>query len=221
MSMFLIYDAENYEYLLQPAGYVLLAVLLVALLACAGLLGQKKQQGHMATRKLVFCAMAIALATATLFLKLASLPFGGSITLFSMLFVALVGYFYGPRTGLITGAAYGILQLLMDPYIYAPLQVLLDYPLAFGALGLSGFLYKKKGGLISGYVVGVIGRYLCHVISGYVFFAEYAPENMNPMVYTLGYNLTYILPEMIATVVILCIPAVSRAIAQVRQQAVE
>lgn len=220
MSMFLIYDAENYEYILQPAGYVLLVVLLAALLLCAGVFGQQKKAQRMDAKKLVFCAAAIALAAVTSFLKLASLPFSGSITLFSMLFVTLIGYFYGPKTGLIAGAAYGILQLITGPYIYAPLQLLLDYPLAFGALGLSGFFSKRKGGLIAGYVTGVAGRYLCHVISGYVFFAEYAPEGMNPFVYTLGYNLTYILPEMIATIVILCIPAVANAIAQVRQQAV-
>ena len=138
-----------------------------------------------------------------------------------LLFITIIGYFYGAKTGLITGAAYGILQLITGPYIYAPLQVLLDYPLAFGALGLSGFFCRRKHGLVIGYIVGVIGRYICHVISGYVFFAEYAPEGMNPMVYTLGYNLTYILPEMIVTAVLLCIPVVAKAIGQVKKQANE
>ena len=138
-----------------------------------------------------------------------------------MLFITIIGYFYGAKTGLITGAAYGVLQLITGPYIYAPLQVLLDYPLAFGALGLSGFFCRRKHGLVIGYIVGVIGRYICHVISGYVFFAEYAPEGMNPMIYTLGYNLTYILPEMIVTAVLLCIPVVAKAIGQVKKQANE
>lgn len=219
MSMFLIYDAENYEYLLQPAGYVLLAVILIALLASIRIFSTRNHSQPMGTKQLVFCSMSIALAIVTSFIKLVSLPFGGSITLFSMLFVSLIGYFYGARAGLLTGAAYGILQLITGPYIYAPLQVLLDYPLAFGALGLSGFFQNKKNGLITGYVAGVAGRYICHVISGYVFFAEYAPEGMNPMIYTLGYNLTYILPEMAATVIILCIPAVYKAVGQVRRQA--
>lgn len=219
MSMFLVYDAENYEYILQPLGYAALIIILAALLLCIFALSRKASSKKMGTKELVFCAMAIALSTVTSFIKLASLPYGGSITLFSMLFVSLIGYFYGAKTGLITGVAYGILQLITGPYIYAPLQVLLDYPLAFGALGLSGFFSNKKYGLVIGYAVGVIGRYICHVISGYVFFAEYAPENMNPMIYTLGYNLTYILPELIATVIILCIPAVSKAIKQVKRQA--
>ena len=227
MSLFLIYDAENYEYILQPAGYAVLVVLLLALIVLVGRLGRRKAEGQrmegygrsLDTKKMVFCAMAIALATVTSFIKFAQLPFGGSITLFSMFFVALVGWLYGPKLGLITGLAYGVLQLITGPYIYAPLQVLLDYPLAFGALGLSGFFWRRKNGLIIGYVVGVIGRYVCHVLSGYIFFAEYAPEGMNPMAYTLGYNLTYILPELIATVVILCIPSVMKALGQVKAEA--
>ena len=220
MSMFLIYDAEAYEYLLQPAGYVVLAILMLGLLAFILFLGKQKHSVRMSTRELVFCAICMALATVTSFLKLASLPFGGSVTLFSMLFIALIGYFYGPKTGLIAGAAYGILQLLIDPYIFAPLQVLLDYPLAFGALGgLGGIFYRRKHGLALGYICGVIGRYICHVISGYVFFAEFAPEGTNPFFYTVTYNATYIVPEMILTAVLLFIPAMSNAIARARQQA--
>ena len=219
MSMFLTYDAENYEYILQPAGYGLLALLLIGLLFSIRLFGKNESSVSMKTKQLVFCAVSIALATVTSFIKLASLPFGGSITLFSMLFVSLIGYFYGAKTGLITGVAYGVLQLITGPYIYAPLQVIFDYPLAFGALGLSGFFRHKKHGLVIGYIVGVTGRYLCHVISGYVFFAEFAPEGMNPLVYTLGYNLTYILPEMLVTVLILYIPAVYQAVGQVKRQA--
>lgn len=219
MSMFLIYDAENYEYILQPAGYGLLALLLIGLLLSIRFFGKNESSVPMKTKQLVFCAVSIALATVTSFIKLASLPFGGSITLFSMFFVSLIGYFYGTKTGLITGVAYGVLQLITGPYIYAPLQVIFDYPLAFGALGLSGFFRHKKHGLVIGYIAGVTGRYLCHVISGYIFFAEFAPEGMNPLIHTLSYNLTYILPEMLVTVLILYIPAVYQAVGQVKRQA--
>lgn len=215
MSLFLIYDAENAEYLLQPAGYAILALALILLLIALSNIGRKKNR-PMKTRQLVFCAVSMALAIVTSFIKLASLPFGGSITLFSMMFICLIGYFYGPQIGLTTGLAYGILQLIINPYIYAPLQVILDYPAAFAALGLSGLFYRKKHGLIIGYITGCIGRYICHVISGYIFFAAYAPENMNPMLYTLGYNATYIVPEMIATIIILMLPPVSKAVAQIR-----
>lgn len=163
-------------------------------------------------KQLTFCALCIALGVVTSYIKFASLPFGGSITLFSMLFVALPGYLFGVRTGIFTGVAYGILQFLVDPYIAAPIQLFLDYPLAFGALGLSGVFRGKKYGLTAGYLLGVFGRYVFHVISGYVFFAAYAPEGMNPLLYTLGYNLTYLVPEAVVTVIVLSIPAVRRSL---------
>ena len=92
------------------------------------------------TKQIVFSAMAIALATViSVAIKLPSLPNGGSTTLFSMLIVCLIGYWYGPKVSLIAAIAYGILQFIVGPYVVHPLQVILDYPLAFGALGLSGF----------------------------------------------------------------------------------
>ncbi|ADL05796.1 energy-coupled thiamine transporter ThiT [Lacrimispora saccharolytica] len=221
MSFFLTYSAENEEYLLQPAGYLLMIVLFAAILFTLPLFGRSSSKSNkLQTRQLVYCSGAMALAMVTSFIKFAALPFGGSITLFSMLFICLIGYVYGVRAGIMTGVAYGILQFITEPYIFAPLQVLLDYPLAFGALGLSGLFRNKKHGLVTGYTAGVAGRYLCHVVSGYIFFASYTPEGMNPMIYTLGYNATYILPELIVTVVILYFPPVLGAIGQVKRQAV-
>lgn len=215
MSFFLTYDAENWEYHLTTPGYVVLVILMVAALVIPIVLSRKNSK-KMSAKQLTFCAVAMALALVTSFIKVASLPMGGSITLFSMFFMCFIGYLYGPKIGIMTGVAYGILQLIIEPYIYAPLQVLLDYPLAFGALGLSGFFSKKKFGLTTGVIVGILGRYICHVISGYVFFASYAPEGMNPMIYTLGYNATYIVPELIATVIVVSLPPVMKALKYVK-----
>ena len=218
MSFFLTYDAENWEYHLTTPGYVVLVILMVAALVIPIVLSRKNSK-KMSAKQLTFCAVAMALALVTSFIKVASLPMGGSITLFSMFFMCFIGYLYGPKIGIMTGVAYGILQLIIEPYIYAPLQVLLDYPLAFGALGLSGFFSKKKFGLTTGVIVGILGRYICHVISGYVFFASYAPEGMNPMIYTLGYNATYIVPELIATVILVSLPPVMKALKYVKTMA--
>ena len=218
MSFFLTYDAENWEYHLTTPGYVVLVILMVAALVIPIVLSRKNNK-KMSAKQLTFCAVAMALALVTSFIKVASLPMGGSITLFSMFFMCFIGYLYGPKIGIMTGVAYGILQLIIEPYIYAPLQVLLDYPLAFGALGLSGFFSKKKFGLTTGVSVGILGRYICHVISGYVFFASYAPEGMNPMIYTLGYNATYIVPELIATVIVVSLPPVMKALKYVKTMA--
>ncbi len=81
-------------------------------------------------------------------IKLFSLPQGGSITPFSMLFIILIGYFFGVKTGVLTGIVYGLLQLAFGGWVMHPMQLLLDYPLAFGALGLSGlFAIKSMGWL--------------------------------------------------------------------------
>ena len=142
-------------------------------------------------------------------------------TSFSMLCICLVGYWYGLKTGLTAAVAYGILQFITGPYVVHPTQVLLDYPLAFGALGLAGFFNKKKWGLQIGYIVGVIGRFVFATISGVVFFAAYAPEGMSPLAYSAGYQASYLVPEAIITLIIICIPPVSHALAEVRKRAVE
>lgn len=221
MSIFLNYSPENGEYLLTPAGYGFVILVFFAVFAAIHLLNKPSHQSRrLKTIELVTCAGAMALAMVTSFLKLASLPFGGSITLFSMLFICLTGYFFGLKTALLTGIAYGILQFIVEPYIFTPLQAFIDYPLAFGALGLSGLFYNKKYGLVTGCVTGILGRYFCHVISGYVFFAAYAPENMNPLIYTLIYNASYIFPELLATVFLVVLPPVANAIAHVKRQVV-
>jgi thiamine transporter len=171
------------------------------------------------TKQLVFSAAALALATVCSMIQFANLPMGGSVTLFSMLFVTLIGNWYGPKIGLLTGVAYGLLQFIIAPYFYTLPQVFVDYVLAFGALGLSGFFYKKKWGLPVGYIVAVIGRYIFAVISGAVFFASYAPEGTPVMVYSLSYNATYLLPEAIITLIVINLPPVAKALSYVKRQA--
>ena len=209
-------------YSLTTAGYVAVAVILVALIVVAALFAkrEKKEKKKIGTKQLVVCAMAVALAMVTSMLKIYSFPFGGSVTLFSMLFICFVGYLYGPATGMLTGAAYGVLQLLIEPYIYFPLQVLVDYPLAFGALGLSVCFSKSKHGLVKGYLFGVLARYVFAVISGWLFYGEYAWDGWAALPYSLVYNGCYIFAEAALTVLVLSIPAVSKAMKKVKITAV-
>ena len=220
MSVFFNWSENDYAYNPTTAGYALLILITLAVFALILRL-HKDNSGKMTAKELTFCAAAMALAYVTSFIKFASLPFGGSVTLFSMFFICLIGYVYGLKVGITAGVAFGMLQMAFGGYIYHPVQAILDYPLAFGALGLAGVFAKKQKGLIPGYIVGALARYLMHVISGYVFFKSYAPENMNPMIYTLTYNLTYILPEMIATIAVLSVPAVAKGIRQIRISAEE
>ena len=175
------------------------------------------------TKQIVFAAMAIALATvvATV-IKLPSLPNGGSVTLFSMLLVTLVGYWYGPGLGMAAAVGYGILQFITGPYVVHPVQVLIDYPLAFGALGISGFFKNYKNGLLKGYLAGVAGRFFFASLSGVIFYTVYVDgfkENMMAIWGSLVYNMTYIIPETVITMVILMIPAVQIALGKIKEMA--
>lgn len=221
MSLFVnkVVDEWGTSYSLTTLGYgALVAAILILLLLACYLTGENKR---IQTKPLVFAAVAMALGMITSFMKLFEAPMGGSVTLFSMLFICCIGYWYGLRTGLITGLAYGLLQLISDPYIISLPQMITDYLLAFGALGLSGLFCNKKNGLIKGYIAGVLGRYLFAFLSGLIFFASYAEgTGMSAPVYSLAYNGSYLGCEAAMTLIILAIPAVNKAFARVKQMAV-
>jgi thiamine transporter len=145
-------------------------------------------------------AIFVALATALSFITFIVFPQGGSVTAGSMVPILWLSLRRGPKIGLFTGAVYGLVQLAVMPQIYYPAQVLLDYPLAFGCLGLAGFFQKKA---IAGVIISVTGRFIMHLISGALFFAEFAPEGMNPWIYSTLYNGSYMLPEMAISVFII------------------
>lgn len=227
-------DWGELTYIPTTAGKVLLAIIIILLLAVAVFVAKKNAQkmeessqteskkgAAMTIKQLTFCAMALALGTVLSNIKLFHFPTGGSITLFSMLIIALPGYFFGLVPGIITGVAYGVLQLLIDPYVLFPMQLVVDYILAFGALGLSGLFVNKKNALIKGYIVAILGRFVFSVISGWIFFGEYAWEGWGALPYSIVYNAIYIFSEAVITVIILLIPAVSSAVARVRQFANE
>lgn len=212
---FFIMSTDN-GYVLKTAGYIALTVLFIAVLSSAVFLSNKREKKSTNTKQLVFCAMIVALGTVASFLKVYEFPFGGTITLCSMLFVCLAGYFYGPSTGIITGCAYGILQLITQPFIVYPLQVMVDYIFAFSALGLSGLFYKAKNGLLKGYLLGVFGRYVFAVISGWIFFSEYAWQGWAALPYSLVYNGIYIAAEALLTVIIISVPSVKKGLERIK-----
>lgn len=218
-------DWGEITYVPTTLGKVLLAILIIALLggavAFARAQVKKKSGGRLTTRQLAFCAMAIALGTVLSNIKLFHFPYGGSVTLLSMLVICLPGYFFGLGAGILTGIAYGVLQLLIDPYVLYPMQLVVDYLLAFGALGLSGLFSNARNGLIKGYIAAVLGRYVFAVISGWIFFGEYAWEGWNPLPYSLAYNATYIFSEAAVTIAILLLPPVRKAMIRTKKMALE
>lgn len=211
----------------QPtaAGFTAIILLLIAVLLAASVISSRLRGGSrpVDVRQLAFSAMAIALAMLTSMIKLFSLPMGGNVTLLSMLFVTLIGSWYGLSGGIACGIAYGLLQLFIDPYIISVPQLLCDYILAFGALGLSGLFARKQNGCRQGYLLGIFGRFVFSVLSGVIFFAAYAPESgpfSNPLLYSAAYNGAYIAAEGVITLIVLSLPPVANAIETVRKMAV-
>ena len=215
----------NAEGGLTTAGYAVCIVIGVALfiaaLIFAGRVSEKKRMG---TKQLVFCAMAMALAFITSYIKIFNMPWGGSVTLCSMLFIVLVGNWYGPKTGVLVGLVYGILQFIQEPYVLSFFQVCCDYVLAFAALGVAGFFAKSKNGLIKGYIAAVIARGAFHALGGYLYWMDYMPENFPwalSSVYPILYNYSFLLAEGLITVIIICIPAVVKGLNRVKRIALE
>ena len=177
----------------------------------------------MGTKQLVFCAAAIALAFVTSYIQILPMPWGGSVTLCSMLFIVLVANWYGVRTGVLVGLAYGILQFIQQPFVLTFFQVCCDYILAFAALGLAGFFVKSRHGLVKGYILAVIVRGAFHTLGGYLYWMDYMPESFPQslkFLYPVIYNYSYLLVEAAITVIIISIPAVSRGLQRVKQLAV-
>jgi thiamine transporter len=152
------------------------------------------------TKVIAEIVMFVALATVLSMFKPVELPQGGSVTIGSMVPIMWLALRRGPAVGLFAATVYGVVQLLVDPSgIYYPAQVLLDYPIAFGLLGLAGFFQKHP---FIGINVGIIGRFVAHFFSGIIFFAQYAPEGMNPVVYSAVYNGGYLLVELVISIYI-------------------
>ena len=214
-----ILDDGSVSYGLTGSGYVVLIIVCVLLMTIGCF--ARDNNSKLNVKHIAFAAMAIALAVATSMIKVIKLPMGGSVTLFSMLFIVLIGYWYGIKTGLTAAIAYGVLQLLLDPYILNIPQVLLDYILGFGALGLSGIFSKSKHGLVKGYIIGVIGRFICSFLSGWIFSAVYTPDFVNSAIlYSVVYNGSYIGLEAVVTLVIISLPPVNKALAYVKKKLV-
>lgn len=163
------------------------------------------------TKMLVEAGIMIGLATALSYLKIMKLPQGGSVTMGSMIPIIIFALRYGLKPGLLAGLVYSAVQFMVEPFVVHPVQFLLDYPLAFGFLGLSGLMHKayKQGSMlaaIAGGYIAIGARFLMHFLSGVVFFGEYAKEaGMSAIVYSAIYNGSYLGVELLITLVALAI----------------
>lgn len=192
-------------------GWVLagaLAALGVVLLVIA--------RGHIrwTARMLANAALCLALAFVLSYIKLFDLPQGGAVTAASLLPIVAFAYSYGLAPGLVVGVAYGLLQMIQDPWIVTPVQAILDYPLAFACIALAAVARKlpDSWGWLAGMALAAVGRFVCHTFTGVVFFAEYAEgTGMSPFVYSVSYN-SFVFVDMAICAVVMAFPQVRGAL---------
>ncbi|WP_283673340.1 energy-coupled thiamine transporter ThiT [Butyricicoccus sp. Marseille-Q5471] len=159
---------------------------------------------------LVECALMIAIGTVLMMVKIYELPNGGSVTLVSMLPFVLVSFRHGPKWGMITGLACALLQMMTG--WYAPPagtvlayfgMIMLDYIVAFTMLGTACVFAKPFKNRMAGVVVGTavvcLIRFLCSFLSGFLIWGSIVTDGMGAVIYSLGYNASYMVPETILT----------------------
>ncbi|NLG37621.1 MAG: energy-coupled thiamine transporter ThiT [Clostridiales bacterium] len=193
---------------LSAAVWIILASLI---LLGALLLFLRRQRWS--ARMISVGALSVAMAFLLSYIVVYRMPYGGSITPASMLPILAYGWVFGPGPGIAAGLVYGCLQLIQDPVIVHPAQVLLDYIFPFAALGLAGLFPKR---LWLGILTAAFARFVFHYLAGFLFWGEYAPEGQPAMLYSLLYNGSYMLPETAVCLAIAYIPAVRRVLPRLR-----
>ena len=186
------------------------AVALVVLLVCLRKRTAEEKPGkRMDVRALVYSALCVSLSFVLSYMKLFSMPMGGSLTLCSMLPIAMYAWAFGPAYGFTAAFAYSLLQVIQGAWIVHPVQFILDYFVAFTCYGLSSLFPKC---LPLGVGVAGLARYACSVLSGVVFYAEYAAEAgyESALLYSLAYNGSTIGLETVLCVIVACVPGVVR-----------
>lgn len=199
------------EYVDQTSLYISAGVLAVAAIAGALVLGWKDKSGY-DSKSIALAGVCVAMSFALSYVKLWDMPFGGSVTLVSLLPVMLYAYIYGTKKGVLVGLIYGIMQAMQDPWIIHPAQFLLDYPIAFAMVGFAGTFANLKaldkvpqvkfalGAIITGAL-----RFLCHVLAGvYAFGADAVGKGYvgvgNFWIYSTTYN-TYVFVDILLVIV--------------------
>lgn len=176
----------------QPVLYISVVLLIVVIIALGFILNRNEKP--IDTHCIALAGITVAMSFGLSYVKLFELPQGGSVTLFSLLPIMIFSYVYGTKKGVFVCLIYGILQAIQDPWIIHPAQFLLDYPIAFSAIGLSGMFGKVKAfskvpqiAFLLGGIIASVLRFSSHVLSGVFAFEAYA-EGLNPWIYSLGYN---------------------------------
>lgn len=167
---------------------------LIILIVGAAVLLDLGNKTRFDSRCIALAGITVALSYALSYIKMFSMPQGGSVTLASLLPIMLFAYIYGPKKGIFVGFIYGALQAMQNPYLIHPAQFLLDYPVAFAAAGLAGAFNKIKQldklpqvKFALGAVIAGVLRFISHVFSGvFAFGADAGGQNL--WAYSAAYN---------------------------------
>lgn len=169
-----------------------------------------KSKASQRTIRLTLSALMIALSTILSVLKLFQVPQGGSVTILSMVPLVIIAQMYGVRWGTFTCFAHGLLQLLLGLSNLRGLDlttllgsVFLDYIFAFTVIGLAGLTCKMKNRAAAagiGAAIGVFLRFVCHFLSGWLLWSEVIAD-WGSIAFSLTYNGSYMLPELVFTVI--------------------
>ena len=162
--------------------------------------GRRDNRTTVMAETLIMVALSAALSMVIIY----TLPQGGSVTMASMVPIFVLSMRRGPKVGIFAGACLGIIVLVITPFYYNPFEFLLDYPMAFGALGLSGFLGKWP---VVGVGVGIGARFICHFVAGVLFFCSYNTTSMICPVYSAVYNAGYLIPEFFISAAVISVLA--------------
>lgn len=191
--------------------FPLWAWIVVAVLLVGGFIVYRAVKGGKktiwTTKMISMGAICMALSSVLSLIKIWEMPNGGSVTPASMLPMMLFAYGFGTVPGLALGAIYGFLQFLIGGtawFLSVP-QMLMDYPVAFAMVGLAGLFRKNKNeklGLTLGVVVASFGRFVAAVVAGLIFWTDLTEGVMPAVIYSLGYNGSYMLPECIICVLL-------------------
>lgn len=167
------------------------------------------------TKMLVEAGLMLALSIILSKIKIFQAPQGGSVTAGSMIPILLFALRWGLGPGILTGISFGVLKLLLGGWVFSPVQAILEYPIAFGFLGLAGIFFNSidfnsndklnlsaYAKIIFSIFLAIGGRFLCHFLAGVIFFGEYA-GSQNPWIYSVIYQSSYLVPEFIVSAIIL------------------
>lgn len=176
---------------------------------------EEKMKKNTTVRKLVESALMIAVATVLSMIKI-DLPFGGGVTIVSMLPLILISHRHGWKWGVLTAFVYSVAQLLLgldnvayaENFIMGVGIVMLDYIVAYTVIGLSGIFGKSRGAVAIGIAFTFTLRFLCHLVTGAWIWGVWMPDQFmgmpmtNPWIYSALYNGWYMLLELVCTEIV-------------------